>query len=142
MYKDIKFIAKEVRQSLHKQYPSCTWQVRISRFSGGQSLSVSLLSAPFEAFARDTDHAGNPQRGYAQLNHYQFREIYGRGKGEYLNNGNYLTKEAWDCMTKADRIANKDNWNNSRPEEDYFDVNYWLDLNIGEWDKPFRKEAK
>jgi hypothetical protein len=137
-YKDIKVIAKEVRQNLREHYPSCTWQVRISRFSGGQAMSVTLMTAPFEAFARDTDLAGNEVKGYAQLNQYQFLQP----TDDYLNNGVYLTPEAWECMSAAYGIANKENWNHSRPEEDYYDVNYWLDLNIGQWDKPFRKEVK
>lgn len=133
-YKNIKDIAAEVKQELRKQYPGCTWQVRIERFSGGQSMRVALLSAPFEAFAEPNDCNGNPNRGYAQLNQYQFKEPWSEQR---LNNGSYLTQEAWDCMANAYKIANKDNWNNSRPEEDYFDVNYWLHLEIGNWDKPF-----
>jgi len=134
-YKDIKVIAKEVKQGLQRQYPQCTWSTRISRFSGGQELKVSLMSAPFEAFAGDKDCNGNPVRGYAQLNHYQFRDKY--MQDGYINNGQPLTKEAWDCMTYADKVASKENWNNSDPQTDYFDVNCWLHLEIGQWDKPF-----
>lgn len=137
MYKNIKDIAKEVKQELKKQYPRCTWSVRIERFSGGQSMKVALLSAPFQAFAKDTDCNGNPVKGYAQLNQYQFTKFSPNENPDNLNNGSYLTKQAWDCMASAYRIANKDNWNNSKPEEDYFDVNYWLSLEIGNWDKPF-----
>jgi len=42
-------------------------------------------------------------------------------------------------MTEADKIANVQNWDNSRIEEDYFDVNYYLNLYIGKWDKPFQE---
>jgi len=136
-YKDIKVIAKEVKQKLQKQYPACTWSTRIERFSGGQSLRVTLLSAPFEAFSSDKDSNGNDVRGYAQLNQYQFITP----NDDNVNNGAPLTKEAWDCMTEAYKIASADNWNNSRPEEDYFDVNYWLHLEIGNWDKPFTKAS-
>jgi len=134
-YKDIKVIAKEVKQELQKQYPKCTWSTRIERFSGGQSLKVALLSAPFEAFAKDVDCNGNQVRGYAQLNQYQFQ----RPTDEAMNNGTYLTQEAWDCMADVYRIASKDNWDRSDSQVDYFDVNYWLQLEIGHWDKPFIK---
>ena len=133
-YKDIKIIAKEVKQELQKQYPKCTWSTRIERFSGGQSLAVTLMAAPFKAFARDTDCNGNKQDGYAQLNQYQFKQPW---ENDGLNNGSYLTKEAWDCMASTYKIASKDNWNNSDSQVDYFDVNYWLHLEIGKWDKPF-----
>ena len=134
-HKDIKVIAKEVKQELQRQYPKCKWSTRISRFSGGQELRVALLSAPFEAFATDTDCSGNPMRGYAQLNQYQFRDKY--MKDDYINNGQYLTEDAWNCMAYADKVASKDNWNKSDIQTDYFDVNYYLMLTIGHWDKPF-----
>ncbi len=132
-YKNIAVIAKEVKQELNKHYPQCKWSIRIERFSGGRSLKVTLLAAPFEAFARDKDCAGNEVRGYAQLNQYQFHSP----DDEFINNGSYLTKEAWDCMADAYRIAGRDNWNKSDSQADYFDVNYWLHLQIGNWDKPF-----
>ena len=134
-YKDIKAIAKETKQELNKRYPQCTWSTRISRFSGGQELRVALMAAPFEAFAKDIDCNGNKVGGYAQLNQYQFQ----RPDDENVNNGAYLTKDAWDCMADVYRIASRDNWNNSDPQTDYFDVNYWLHLEIGNWDKPLIK---
>lgn len=137
MGKDIKTIAKEVKQELAKQYPKCAWSVRIDRFSGGQSLKVTLLSAPFEAFAGDKDSNGNLVKGYAQLNQYQFL----RPADNNINNGAPLTEEAWDCMAAAYKIAGKDNWDRSEPQTDYFDVNYWLHLEIGHWDKPFIKTS-
>ncbi len=132
-YRNIKDIAREVKQELMKQYPDCKWSTRIKRFSGGQSLTVTLMSAPFEAFASDKDCNGNDVRGYAQLNQYQFSDQ----DEERVNNGTPLTKEAWDCMAKAFRVASKDNWNKSDSQTDYFNVNYWLHLEIGKWDKPF-----
>lgn len=133
MTKDIKITAKEVKQKLTREYPKCSWSVRIERFSGGQALKVVLLSAPFKAFTKDIDCNGNKVNGYAQLNQYQFQ----RPNDKNVNNGAYLTREAWECMANAYKIASKDNWNNSKPEEDYFDVNYWLHMEIGQWNKPF-----
>jgi len=134
-YKDIKTIAQEVRGELARQYPKCKWGVRIERFSGGQSLKVTLLSAPFEAFAKDTDCNGNPVKGYTQLNQYQFQ----RPDDENINNGAHLTREVWDCMANAYRIASRENWDKSDPQTDYFNVNYWLHMEIGQWNRPFIK---
>lgn len=135
MGKDIKVIAKEVKQELEKQYPKCQWSVRVKRFSGGQELTVGLMSAPFEAFAKDVDSNGNPMKGYTQLNQYQFQ----RPDDADVNNGAYLTPEAWECMASAYKIVSKDNWDKSDPQTDYFNVNYWLHMEIGQWDKPFTK---
>lgn len=90
-YKDLKDIAKEVKQQLKKKYPLCTFSVRIERYSMGQSLHVSLMTAPFPAFSRPRDSSGNEVEGYAQLNHYTFRSPY--GNDELLNNGHYLTMD-------------------------------------------------
>ena len=135
--KDIKETAKEVRQTLTKEYPACKWSVRIERFSGGQEMKVALLAAPFEAFARDVDCNGNKVKGYTQLNQYQFSSP----DDDNRNNGAYLTREAWDCMAEAYKIASRDNWDKSDPQTDYFNVNYWLHLEIGNWDRPFVKSS-
>jgi len=137
VYKDIKDIAKETKAALKQKYPGYTWSVKIDRFSGGQSMKVALISAPFEAFANDKDCNGNKVRGYAQLNHYQFL----RPEDGTVNNGTPLTREAWDCMAEAYRIASRDNWDHSDRQTDYFDVNYWLSLDIGRWDKSFIKTS-
>ena len=151
-YKDIKTIAKEVRQQLMSEFPECKFSVSIQRYSGGQSLSVALTEAPFAAFTSEETHA--------QLNQFQFRDLgkdYYRGSWEsgkgvfrdpnsksFINNGAALTEQAWDTMQRADQIADKDNWDKSDIQSDYFNVNYYLHLNIGRWDKPFviASEAK
>ena len=96
MLRDKPELAREVKQELTKQYPTCKWSTRIERyqFSGG----------------------------WAE---------------ERKNNGITLTQEAWDCMAAAFKIANKDNWDKSDIQTDYFNVNYYLHLAIGKWDKPF-----
>jgi hypothetical protein len=33
---------------------------------------------------------------------------------------------------------NNGNWNNSRIEVDYFDVGWYIDVNIGKWNKPYK----
>lgn len=136
-YKDIKDIAADIRKQLKTKFPLCTFSVRVERYSMGQSLHVALMSAPFPAFSRPTTSTGHDNEGYAQLNHHGFRNPY--GNDELLNNGHYLTQECWDTMTEADKIANGENWDNSRIEEDYFDVNYYLNLYIGKWDKRFEQ---
>ncbi len=132
---DIKGIAKEIRKQLKKEFPRCKFSVRIERYSGGQSLYVSLMSAPFEAFTSDMDANGNPRSGdYAQLNYYQLRQE----PDEYICNGNYITKEAWDTMVRVDEIQKGYNWDNSDLQTDYFDVNFYFNPSVGQWNKPFQ----
>ena len=73
IYMNIKDIAKEIRQKLKKSYPKCTFSIKISRYSMGQSLKISLMKAPFDAFKGDFDVNGN--RIMDQYSHeYNFDE--------------------------------------------------------------------
>ena len=127
---DIAQIAKEVRKQLKEEFPRCKFSVTISRFSMGQSLDVSLMSAPFAA-VRSNSKIG--QDGYAQLNQFRLR----LEPHDYMCNGVLLTAQAWHVMKRADEIANQRNWDNSDRQVDYFDVNFYFHANIGKWDKPF-----
>ncbi len=139
-YKDIKEIAKEIRKQVKKEFPTCKFSVSIERYSGGQSLNVALMEAPFECFANDTDVNGNPEDGdYAQLNEYQLRRDY---NDVLICNGTYLTREAWDVMKRTDEIQGEYNWDKSDRQSDYFNVNYWYHSAIGKWNKAFQVVVK
>ena len=137
-YRDIKDVAKDVRKQLKEEFPRCKFSVSISRFSMGQSLTISLMSAPFAAFAQDVDVNGNRcKNAYAQLNQYQLR----KEPQDCICNGAFLTSEAWAAMKRADEIQGKYNWNNSDSMTDYFDVNFYFHPQIGKWNKPFEVAA-
>lgn len=136
-HRDLKDIAANVRRQLKSEFPACTFSVTIERFSLGQSMAVALMSAPFPVFAKLITVNGYPQdSGYAQLNPYQLRNPTG-WKDEHLCNGSHLTPQAWEVLTVADQISNRENWNNSDPQTDYISNNYFFDLNIGKWNRPF-----
>jgi len=41
-------------------------------------------------------------------------------------------------LMKAAEIINRENWDNSDPMTDYFDVGFYLTFSIGKWNKPFQ----
>lgn len=41
-------------------------------------------------------------------------------------------------MKKAVAIIDQDNHDNSDIMSDYFDVGYYVDINVGKWDKPYQ----
>ena len=132
---DIKEIAKDIRKQLKKEFPKCKFSVRIERYSMGQNMTISLMTAPFEVFASDTDVNGYEREGdYAQLNEYQLW----REPEDYICNGTYLTSNAWDIMKRADEIQGKYNWDKSEHMTDYFNVNYYFHAQIGQWNKAFQ----
>jgi len=127
MSKSLKEIATDIRTSLKKEFPDCKFSVRTEYYSMGQALHVSLMSAPFAVFPE----ASNP-RNYAQLNEYTIQ------RDDDCNNGSYLTPEGRALASCMIAIANRDNWNRSDSQTDYYDVNYALHANIGQWNKPFQ----
>lgn len=147
-----KEIAKLIRERLKKEFPECRFSVTIERFTGGSSITVSLMSTPFEVFElrpnRDnfsfltefdfrnsllaTQHGH--ESGYAQLNHYNF--LYSTTKN--YSNGVFLTEKAYKLLRKAVKIVESFNYDDSDGMIDYFHTRFYFHLNIGKWDKPFR----
>ena len=66
---------------------------------------------------------GSPAASCIQVNRYWFREHFS-GKAK-----NFLT-EVIEAMMKG-------NHNNSDASIDYFDVGWYIDVNIGKWSKPY-----
>ena len=119
--KSLKEIAKEVRDELKATFPLCKWSVTASQ----RTISVSLMSAPYQVLENDN---------YAQLNPYYIDSAH---EHNYMNNGSTLTHVGWVVMAEATKIANRQNWDKSDIQSDYFNCNYYLHINIGKWDRPF-----
>jgi len=147
-YKDIKQTAKEVKQQLKKKYPRCKFSIKIQRYSGGQSMHIALMSAPFEVFS-DVDNnvveMEHLRRSHltkeeiakiwndtVEKNHHQVNQYY-------INDDYMLSNEAKELFKYVRILSDKDNWDNSDIMTDYFDVNYYMDMSIGKWDKGFIK---
>lgn len=130
-YRSIKEVAATVRTTLKKEFPNEKFSVTKESFSGGSALNVTLVQGIEPAFVNDDS------RGYAQLNDYVLRDS--KDYAEYTERrGNVvMTQYAFDLMKKVERVANAENWNNSDAMTDYFDVNYYMHLSIGSWDKPY-----
>lgn len=60
----------------------------------------------------------------ARVNHYYIKDHYDGVAREFL--------------TKAVKILWKENHDNSDSMTDYFDVGWYININIGKWDKPYK----
>lgn len=147
---NIKDITKSIKQQLKKEFPRCKFSVSIERYSMGQSMTVSLMEAPFEAIVNigsiisgkfvSTEEQGYEFKKSAQLNQYTFKNGYNNNETvPGWNNGAILTQQAWKVMKRAVEITQHFNYDDSDSMVDHFDVNFYLHLNIGKWDKPFVK---
>jgi len=138
-----KDIAKIIRQRLKKEFPECKFSVRCRYFSGGSEITISLMESDFEVFNRDYRQNRNGRfyteddYKYAQLNHYVFLR-HGFDDVDGYNNGMYLTRKAWNVLKRVVEMANGYRYDDSDAQIDYFDTNFYLDLEIGKWDKPFK----
>jgi hypothetical protein len=143
-YKPLKQIAKEVREQLKTEFPNCKFSVRTEYASMCQELKVKLVKANFRVFKTEaeirehfrTEGWGqyderdminltrDVERGYSQVNEY------------YIDRSPIYTDESKEVLKRVREISNTDNWDNSDPQTDYFDVNYYFFLTVGDWDKP------
>lgn len=122
-------IAKIIRKQLKKEFPTCKFLVTSQYYSGGSSLTVSLMKAPFKILKQ------NPSNDYYQLNHYRALENYEDGN----NNGCFLTPNAWQLFQRVVKLVQSFNFDDSDGQIDYFHTNFYFHLEIGKWNKPFQE---
>lgn len=65
-----------------------------------------------------------PAKDYIQVNEYYYKE--------------HFTGIAKECLGELREVMNVGNHNNSDPMRDHFDVGWYVDIKVGEWDKPYK----
>jgi hypothetical protein len=129
--RDIKDVAKAVREYVKKKYPNCKFSVTIERFAGGQSMTVSLQEADFNPLTNDAFwDKGSDVNKYFSVNKYQFEK------------SDKLTDEAIAVLKDVRDFYMQYNYDYSEPQSDYFNVRFYEDITIGKWDKGFIQVAK
>lgn len=145
-------IAKRIKQQIKAEFPNCDFSVQGSH-SGGNSLHVTLMKSDIKvikdskeiselAVFRFTTNANRTleelknlqEKKHHQLNEYVLKDDY--DPDEWCN-GVFLTERGHNMLRRVAEIANQYNYDNSDPQFDHFDVNFYLYLNLGKWDKPF-----
>jgi hypothetical protein len=129
-YKSIKEIAAGIRAELKVRLPEWKFSVRVQTYSGGGSINMSLMSGPEGVIVKSLSDAS--LHGYAQLNQYTFQDR----EGGY-NNGVLLTDRGWEVMKQATEILSAPHWDESNSQIDYFCCNYYMHVEIGQWNKPY-----
>lgn len=146
-------IAKAVRKDLKKRFPECKFSVTIQRYSGGQSLNINLMEGPFEAIlsqrVREWDNGQEVWReiepsSYHQINHY-YLDNYKEDKnfsGPGATTNLTMSDEALEAIKFAVALAQGFNFDDSDGMIDYFHCNFYLHVNIGRWDRPFKNTSQ
>jgi Large polyvalent protein associated domain 29 len=136
-----KDITAIIRDYVKTNYKDCKFSVT----KRDNSINVSLMSAPFDVFAtpdvsmmRGDDFRYGADyfmsnwtnaiaRGHHGVNHY------------YINDSKLLTDKAKAMFTDITKFMNGYNYDDSDIMTDYFNTNFYMNLAIGKWDKPFIK---
>ena len=145
-------IAKLIRKQLKKEFPNCKFSVRTEYFSGGSSITVSLMYSPFkikqkfedipeEAFLfYDKEQVKQSQnQNYHQLSISYFYEPYDPTK---WCNGVFLTKKGYELLKRVVEIVNSYRYVESDLQTDYYSTNFYFHLELGKWDKPLIENIK
>ena len=148
-------LSKAIREELKEKLPQCKFSITKETYSGGQSISVSLMSAKFNPFNELTDEIiekikTNCQHSYGShwesmleqsIENYKNTTTikkYEQLNQYYIKDDFHLTEKAKDVISKALKIINAYNFDDSDSQIDYFHTNFYSHFSIGKWDKPFQ----
>ena len=150
----IKEITRRIREQVKQEFPSFIFSVT---FQDCNNITVSLMKSnikviqDFDKLTEKTilQYINNnsyksretlkeqQEKKYHQLNSHYFNEY----NPEKWNNGVFLTLEGFNLFKRISEIARFYNYDHSDLQTDYFDTNFYLNLHIGQWDKPYIYEG-
>lgn len=68
---------------------------------------------------------------------FEFRPAVGHIQVNEYHLDKYYSGKAKQFLTEVVRAMNAENWDKSDIQTDYFCCGYYVNVNIGQWDKPF-----
>lgn len=110
-------LTKLFREFVKKTYPHCKFSIRSERYS---SIKIVLLSADFQAFNETFT------KGVADVNHY------------HLNADTRLTERCLEVVKNVYDYVASYNYDNSDIMTDYFDTRFYVTIQVGEYNHPFK----
>jgi len=152
-----KGIAKRIRDELKAEFPGSKFSVRMESFSGGSSITVTLMKAdrkirmdfdsiPKASVHRYTHRDYSPytedslrklqvsdyhQLGESAFYHYQTYE-------DYWNNGVFITYQGYIYLKRVCQIVEAYHRVDSDIQSDYYNTNFYFHLQLGKYDSPFQ----
>lgn len=91
------------------------------------TLVLNVQQGPIDFFA-DFANEGCDRRFGIQVNTYHYQ--------------NHFTGKAKQFLTEVIQAMNNGNHDRSDIQSDYFDVGWYVDVNIGKWNKPYEYTGK
>lgn len=118
---------KAIRETLKETFPKFKWSVRKS--TGGHSVDVTIKSGPTD-FSDCFTHG----EGYCQVNQY-WTSNYGEHKGFF--------DKVFEIIKTAPMVkgVGRGWYDNSDSMIDYFDTAYYMHMEVGSWNQPYKQTA-
>lgn len=117
-----KEVAAEIRAYVKRAYPDCKFSITTHYASMCSSISVVLVSGPYEALKDGkTRH---------DVNYF------------YVERDDILTDWARALMIDLNDYIKSFRFSDCDSMIDYFHVNFYYDLGVGKWDKPYTVSQK
>lgn len=111
-------ICRRIKEYAAKRFPTCKFSVHKD---GYRAIDVVLVSGDFSAYATEKDK----ESGYRSFNHHH-TEI----NTEY-------SERCREVLRLVSEYAQSYNYDNSDIMTDYFDVNFYLNVTVGKWNKAY-----
>lgn len=112
-----KDIAQKIREYVKTSYPDCKFSITTHYASMCSEIRVALMSGPYAALVNGKDHKG--------VNQY------------YVERDKDLTDWARAVLLDVNDCIRSYHYDDCDSMVDYFDVNFYYDLSVGKWDKPY-----
>ena len=115
---------KKIRVALKNEFGK-KLKFGVRKSAGGHSVGVTIKSGTVDF----SDIMRNNTYDQVQVNHYHLQN-YG------------VHKSLFEKIVEIIKTAPSKKWyNNSDAMIDYFDVAFYFDLNVGDWNNPYKKVA-
>jgi hypothetical protein len=126
---------KEIAEALKKELGSA--KERGFKYSLGVR-NLSTLVIKISSGSVDFMGNYNEKRKSRGLDERKYASFFGACRSDYSDS---FSGDVAKIINKIAKIMNKDNHDNSDSMTDYFDVGYYVDIRIGDYDKPYKLEV-
>lgn len=125
---------KAIREALKVEFGK-TYKFGVRR-DHGSGVRITFKEGPaFEVTTRYDRYEGKEVEveinGYEQINHYHTERMYGE------KNAKILDKVSEIAHTAPGLTGGKGYYCNDDAQSDYFDRAYYVNIHVGEWNKPY-----
>ena len=121
-----KEIAAKIREFVKLAFPDCKFSCTCEYYSMGSTIHVALMEAP-QAVLID---GHGERKDYIQINTH------------YIDNEDRLTDYGKSIITAVNSFICSYRYDDSDGMIDYFRTNFYYNVSVGKWDKPFKVVEK